>query len=82
MNWDTQDPEVAKHCDALLQILESDRDEFEIAGDLQDYEQTYLGRFPDLYREVCAELKTKGIITVVSWNRWLRITPENPTGSR
>ena len=82
MNWNTQDPEVAKHCDALVEILESDKDEFDLALELQDYEFTYLARFPDLYSAVCKELKNKNVITTASWNKWMRISQENPTGSR
>jgi phage recombination protein Bet len=76
---ETETEEVQKHFSAIVDILNADRDEYDIADMLRDYDQTYFGTTaPELGLAVTDKLKRDGIITKGKYREYLeKRRPEN-----
>ncbi len=61
-----------RHVSSIQDLLNQDKDEFQIADDLRDFETEYLARFPELYITVLDKLAKDKIISKANWRKYLQ----------
>lgn len=62
-----------KHISAITDLLNSDKEENDIAQMLREYESEFLNSFPELYATVLDELASQGIISKANFKKYLKI---------
>lgn len=65
--------EIDQHCDALKEIIHSDKDEYTVADLLRDYKSTYLDPYPEVFVAVFDELPRRNIITKAHFNKFIKL---------
>lgn len=68
--------EVDKHCAAITDILNADKDENDIANMLRDYKDTYLNPNPEVWIRVNDQLAKDGIISKANFRKYLSLNLE------
>jgi phage recombination protein Bet len=78
VDWEARD----KHFSTVVDILNADKEEHEIADMLRDYTSTYLNAFPELYSVVLDKLAADKIITKAKFREYLKVQrPEDLNGT-
>lgn len=72
--------EIDKHTAAVTDILNSDKDEKDIAQDLRDYVAEYLNPFPELWMAVNDKLARDKIISKANFRKYLSLNLEADQG--
>ncbi len=62
-----------KHVSGITDVLHEDKEEMEISAALNDYVNTYLQPFPELYIQVMDKLAAEKIITKSNFKRYLKL---------
>lgn len=64
---------VAKHVGSIVDLLNQDKDEYDIADDLREFVAVHLQPFNELYISVMGKLKTDGVISRANWDKYLKL---------
>lgn len=64
---------VAKHVGSIVDLLNQDKDEHDIADDLREFVAVNLQPFNELYIGVMGKLKADGVITRANWDKYLKL---------
>lgn len=64
---------VAKHVGSIVDLLNQDKDEFDIADDLREFVAVNLQPFNELYIAVMGKLKSDDVITRANWDKYLKL---------
>jgi phage recombination protein Bet len=67
------DIEEMEHVAAITDLLNQDKDEYAIAGDLRNYEAEFLQPFPERYMRVLDSLAKAGVIKKGKFKEYLKI---------
>jgi hypothetical protein len=73
VDWELRD----KHVSAVTDVLNSDKEECDIAELLREYVNEALNPFPELYVTVMDKLAADGIISKANFKKYLQI-PRRP----
>lgn len=74
VDWEMRD----RHVSSIVDILNDDKEEHEIAQMLREYEEVHLMPFQELYITVLDKLAADKIISKANWKKYLKVGMESP----